>query len=203
LGLACGLAIVLAAGGLNAQEPLLADNPRLSLPRSRMDRPASAEAFLAAQAGIGGAFSRANDHFGYGGQIIFHPAAASSFLDALYDWNTALVLQGDYQEMFHSYRIRSGDLILRRYLRPAGAGGKSGSLLPFLGLGIGISQISFPLDAATATETNWAPLAEGGWEVHLQDGPLLLCRGQYRHYDRGGHNYSNWTVRAGVGLPLP
>lgn len=201
--LVCGLGMIPAAGRLAAQEVPGADNPRLSLPRSRLDRPQSAPVYLAAQAGIGGAFSGANDQFGYGGQIIFHPSAASSFLDVLYDWNTALVLQGDYQEMFHSYRIRSGDLLLRRYLRPAGNGGEGAALLPFFGLGIGISEISFPLAGSTATDTNWAPLAEAGWEAHLQGGPLLLCRAQYRHFDRGGNDYSNWSVRAGVGLPLP
>ena len=110
-----------------------------------------------------------------------------------------MVLQVDYQELFTSYRIQSGDLIFRRYLVDPDRSG----MLPFLGPGIGVSEVTFALDDDRGQENYWSLLAEFGVEMRLGNSLLLLGRGQYRLYDHNGHDYTNWSARVGLGTALP
>ncbi len=184
---------------------VLAEQPevssRLSLPRSHLGGDPMGSAFLVGRIGIGGGFSRANDQFGYGGAIVFHPDYARNFLDFLGDWNTGLVLQIDYQEMYTSYRIRSGDFILRKYLGTPQA--DRNCWLPYVGLGLGISEISFSAGAERGTNIGWAPLLGIGLEGTFKGQYLVEARGQYRQYKRHGYDYINWSVRLGLGIALP
>ncbi|MBU2500354.1 hypothetical protein KJ682_03385 [bacterium] len=196
------LVFILAPGpwtALRAQDDGV--NPRLALPRSHLGHDLDSPVFLVGQVGVGGAFSHANDQFGYGGAIIFHPGAAASFSNSLAGWNVAMVLQIDYQEMYTSYRIRSGDLLFRKYLQPADR--KGTRVLPFVGAGVGLSSVSFPVEDDRASETYWAPVAELGCEIVLADRYLVLLRGQYKHYTYHELDYINWSARFGLGTLLP
>ncbi len=176
-------------------------NPRLAPPRSHLGHDADSPVFLVGQVGVGGGFSHANDQFGYGGAVVFHPGAAASFSNNLASWNVGMVLQVDYQEMYTSYRIRSGDLVFRKYLKPADR--KGTRYLPFVGAGVGLSSVSFPTEDGRASETYWAPLAELGCEAVLADRYLVLLRGQFRYYTYHVRDYTNWSVRFGLGTLLP
>ena len=90
------------------------ENPRLSLPRSGLGLDPDCPVYLLGRVGAGGAFSNSNGQFGYGGAVVFHPGQAANFLEFLGQWNAGLVLQVDYQELYTHYRIRSGDLVVRR-----------------------------------------------------------------------------------------
>ncbi len=200
LGLVVGL-IMLGYGGHVVSAQDLGHNSRLSLPRSHLGLDPNSSAFLVGRIGIGGGFSTANNQFGYGGAVIFHPDYASNFLDFLAAWNTGLVLQVDYQEMYTHYRIRSGDLIFRKYL---------GTLTPtrtcwnpYVGLGLGMSEISFAAGTERGTSIGWAPLLGIGLEGSFKGRYLVEARGQYRQYKRHGFDYINWSVRIGLGLSLP
>lgn len=196
------------------QRGLVTDNPRLSPPRSGLGWNPDARAFLVGRIGTGGAFSNSNGQFGYGGAIVFSPDAGDQFLPFLRDWNSGLVLQVDYQELYTHYRVRSGDLLLRRYFsrrtNPTGAGepddGSAEAPLPVRSLyveaGIGMSEISFAAGEGRGTETGWAPVAavgmEWAWTRYLAE-----IRLQYRQYKRHGHDYINWSLRLGLGVPVP
>ncbi len=178
-----------------------AQNPRLSLPRSQLGFDPASPAYLVGYIGTGGAFSNSNGQFGYGGAVVFHPDLAANFLDFLRSWNTGLVLQVDYQELYTHYRIRSGDFILRHYFGDVGPQG--GGRSPYIGAGIGISEITFDGGEERGTEIGWAPLMSLGWETACGGRYLVDLRGQYRQYKRHGHDYIDWTLRLGLGLVLP
>ena len=99
--------------------------------------------------------------------------------------------------------IISGDVGLRHYLsdmRPV-SGGRSF----FLGLGLGVSHASWERqpDSPDGSADAFSFLAEGGLEWNLDPALVLIGKGQYRLYDRGGHNHSGWSIHLGFGLPFP
>ncbi len=177
------------------------ENPRLSLPRSHLGMDPNGPVYLVGRIGTGGGFSRDNGQFGYGGAVIFHPDYASNFLDFLRAWNSGLVFQVDYQEMYTHYRIRSGDLIVRHYLADPDRWPTAWS--PYVGIGIGISEISFSAGQERGTQTGWAPLLGVGMEGTFHRRYLVEIRAQYRQYKRHGYDYINWSARIGLGIPLP
>ncbi|MBD3222767.1 hypothetical protein GF314_16170 [bacterium] len=144
---------------------------------------------------------------GYTISAVLRPHRAADFYHLLYAWNTALVLQVDKQGGGPA-RILSGDLILRHYLSDMRA--NDGGRAFFFGLGAGLSHADWRTPAASAQGSPTvgsadAPtfLAEFGLEWNLDPALVLMGKGQYRLYDRDGHDLSGWTLQAGAGLPLP
>ncbi|MEZ4388433.1 MAG: hypothetical protein R3D98_12850 [Candidatus Krumholzibacteriia bacterium] len=137
---------------------------------------------------------------GYAVSAILRPHRAADFANALYAWNTALVLQVDKQGGGPA-TILSGDLIRRHYLDDMRdlAGGRAW----FVGLGAGISHASWVLPADSGAADAFSFLVEAGLEWNLDPALVLVGKGQYRLYNRGGHDLSGWSLQAGFGLPFP
>jgi len=172
-------------------------------PRSRIARPPPAG--VASQTAAGAPGQRADGDQarpGYSVSVIFRPHRAADFYNALYAWNTSLILQVDKQGGGPA-SILSGDVGLRHYLadmRPLAAG-----RAVFLGLAVGISHVEWSgrgPDASGAAD-NFSFLGETGCEWNLDPALVLVGKAQYRLYDRGGHNHSGWSLHLGAGFPLP
>ncbi len=139
---------------------------------------------------------------GHSVSVIFRPHRAADFQRSLYAWNTALVLQVEKQGDEAASTI-SADIVLRRYvsdMRPREAGRSA-----FVGLGAGISRGAWPArgERPGGAVENFSFLVEAGLERNLSRTLVLLGKGQYRLFDRGGHDHSGWSVHLGAGLPLP
>jgi len=143
----------------------------------------------------------------YAFNAVMRPHRAADFYHPFFAWNNALVLQVDKQGGGPA-SIRSADMIMRHYLsdmRPLDAGRSL-----FLGLGAGISHAKWALPV---TEQGVNPghgsadaftfLVEFGLEWNLDPALVLVGKGQYRLYNRGGHDISGWSLQAGAGLPFP
>jgi hypothetical protein len=179
-----------------------------ALAQSHLDRPHGPGVGYLVVTGGGGQLNDGDQaRPGYTVSAILRPHRAADFYHSLYAWNTALVLQVDKQGGGPA-TILSGDLILRHYLadmRPL-AGGRSW----FFGLGAGLSHVDWIIPAASPQESptsgsadNPSFLAEIGLEWNLDPALVLMGKGQYRLYDRDGHDLSGWSLQAGAGLPLP
>ena len=172
-------------------------------PRSRIQRPpVKGPTFITASIATGKLADGDQVRPGYSFSVIFQPHRAADFFNALYAWNTGLILQVDKQGG-GSATIISGDIILRRYLadmRPV-EGGRSF----FLGLGAGISHVDWSdqPDTPDGSGDGFSFLVETGLEWNLDPALVLVGKGQYRLYDRGGHNHSGWSLHLGFGLPFP
>ncbi len=206
---AAPLAAVVLLGGLVA--PAAADgDPDAGTapvpggaPFVRLQRPPGPGPAYVTACGGGGSLADGDQaRPGYSLAVVFRPHRAADFHHPLYAWNTGLVLQIDRQGGGPATLI-SGDAILRRYLadmRPADAGRAA-----FVGLGAGISHASWSdqPDSADGSADGFSFLVEVGVEWNLDRALVLTGKGQYRLYDRGGHDLSGWSLHGGVGLPLP
>jgi hypothetical protein len=190
------------AGAASAAEPRLTDgNDRLSRPRSHLHRSYDGPVFVFAQLGAGGSFQHDNLQYGYGGGIVFRPGSAAHFLDRLYDLDTGLVLQGDYQKVAADARLLSADGILRHYLDDR-AVGESVEVRPFIGAGLGATDARIPASEGGGRDRYFSWLIEGGQEWVIDGRYLVLVRGQFRRYSHDGHNFSGWSLRVAGGIPL-
>ena len=172
-------------------------------PQSRLQRPpGKGPTYITASLGAGKVADGDQVRMGHRLAVVFRPHRAADFLHGLYAWNTALVLQAEKQGG-GTAEIVSGDLVLRRYLadmRPVDAGRSF-----FLGLGGGISHVAWNSqpDSPDGSADNFSFLVEAGLEWNFDRALVLVGKGQYRLYDRGGHNHSGWSMHAGFGLPFP
>ncbi len=201
--LLCGLILVslMVGRGVLAQTSSVPENPRLSLPRGVLNQPLDDPIFLVGFLGLGGGLDYDQGQLGYGGAILFRPGSASRFLAPLYDWRTALLLQADYQKVSGENRIFSGDLVLRRYLDSLDELQVGAS--PFMGAGLGASEVELPAGAGARFQKGWSFLLEIGQEWTIRQKSLAFVKAQYRHYRNEGYNFSTWSVQAGLGLALP
>lgn len=171
--------------------------------RSHLQRPPGlGPTYVTASAGGGSLADGDQLRPGYSLAVVFRPHRAADFHHPLYAWNTGLVLQIDRQGGGPA-TIISGDAILRRYLadmRPRDAGRAA-----FLGLGAGISNARWEgrPDRPDGSADGFSFLVEVGLEWNLDRALVLTGKGQYRLYDRGGHDLSGWSLHGGVGLPFP
>jgi opacity protein-like surface antigen len=172
-------------------------------PRSRLQRPpGKGPTYITASLGAGKLADGDQVRMGHRVAVVFRPHRAADFLHGLYAANMGLVLQAEKQGG-GTAEIASGDLVLRRYLgdmRPVDAG-----RAVFLGLGAGISHVAWrdQPDSADGSADNFSFLVEAGLEWNFDRTLVLVGKGQYRLYDRGGHNHSGWSLHAGFGLPFP
>jgi hypothetical protein len=184
-----------------AWNPDLEASPRLAPPRATLGQPFAAPVFLGAYGQLGGGFDHDQGQPGGGAIILFRPGSAVYFLDFLYDWNCSLVLQADYQKVSADSRILSGDLILRRHWRDMRS--QETRVSPFLGAGIGGSEVTLPPGTGSSADQYWSLVVEFGQEwIHRQD-YLVFVKGQLRHYSYGGQDFSTWSFQVGAGIPLP
>jgi hypothetical protein len=201
-------AAVLPAGG-GASAAAAGDTAADSAPTPggapfvRLQRPPGPGPAYVTACGGGGSLAAGDQaRPGYSLAVVFRPHRAADFHHPLYAWNTGLVLQIDRQGGGPATLI-SGDAILRRYLadmRPRDAGRAA-----FVGLGAGISHASWQdqPDSPDGSADGFSFLLEVGVEWNLDRALVLTGKGQYRLYDRGGHDLSGWSLHGGVGLPLP
>ena len=174
---------------------------RLEPPRSTLGQPFDAPAFLAVYGQLGGGLEFEQGQLGCGTLLVFRPGQANRFFNFLYDWNSALVCQIDYQKVAADLRILSGDLVIRRYFQDMRD--PATKVAPFLGAGIGASDVVLPPGAGKSRDRYWSGLIEFGQEWNLRGGNLLFVKGQFRYYDHGGYNYSTWSFQVGAGIPVP
>ncbi len=193
------LLLMLMASVVQAQ--IAENNPRLSMPNSRLNRPYDAPVFITGHLGFGGSFQYGHGQLNYGGSFIFRPGSSANFFDFLQKLNSAMVLQLDYQELAPESRMFSGDLILRRYL--AEGGGDGAEVLPFLGLGICATDVIMPAGSGIGNSRYWSWLMEAGQEWYFKPDFVLVGRAQYRHFSYGEAFVSSWTVSVAVGIPVP
>ncbi len=194
------------AGSLSAGPGWL-DGPRparaSSRPRSAIGRPLGpGPIFLAGTISVGG--TKKYDLFrqGYGATLIFRPLAAADFLGMLYDWNAAMVLQAEYRSVDEERRLLSGDFVLRFYADDMRLHAQGAS--PFVGLGIGGTEITFPNESGASNSETWfSMLMEAGYEISPGPGWVIAAKGQWRRYRHNGHDFSGWTAQLGVGIPVP
>lgn len=173
-------------------------NPRLALPHSNLDLPLQAPVFVAGHVALAAGGAIESLQKGGGAVFLFRPGAADRFLDFLYGWNSAMVLQAEYHRVNGHQRILSGDLIIRRYLSDFSAPAPRKSY--FAGAGIGASEVTL---AVGGYETGWEFLAEAGQEWNLDHSLLAYWQLQYRSYRNNGHDFSHWSLKLGAGIPLP
>jgi hypothetical protein len=174
-----------------------------SRPRSTIGRPLGAgPIFLVGTLSVGG--TKKYDLFrqGCGASFIFRPLAAADFLGMLYDWNAAMVLQAEYRSVARDRRLLSGDFLLRFYVDDMRLHAQGAS--PFVGLGIGGTEITFPNESgASGSETWFSMLMEAGYEASPSAGWVITAKAQWRRYRHNDHDYSGWSAQLGVGIPVP
>ncbi len=172
-------------------------------PASHIQRPyGKGVTFITVAAGSGRLADGDQWRPGYSIDVVFRPHRAADFYNSLFAWNTGLVLQVDKQGGGPA-SILSGDMVLRHYLadmRPWNARRSA-----FFGLGAGISHVEWRRQGSTpdGSGDNISFLAEFGLEWNLDPALVLVGKGQYRLYDRGGHDHSGWSLHLGAGFPLP
>lgn len=195
------LVAVLVAGPAGAGPATDGGSRRLAAPESRLGRAEGEPPFICGHLALGGAFEHGNGQVGYGGAVIFRPAAAADFLDFLYGWNCGLVLQADRLALGDGGRVLSADLLLRHYLSERGD--SDTSVLPFFGGGVGASSAWPGPDGDAPGLKYWSLVLEGGQEWRYARGHLLVVKGQLRLLRQDGVDWTTWSVLAGLGLPFP
>ncbi|RKZ17298.1 hypothetical protein DRQ50_05160 [bacterium] len=201
--LSVALMVMGTAGVSYGQESLADNSPRLALPRSKVDEPFDAPVLVGLYLAGGGGLETDQGplELGYGGQIVMRPGTAVSFLDFLYDWNTGLVLQVDYQELSDTDTVLSGDGILRYYFSDRGRNDTEVRL--FAGLGVGASSFSVPGTDGKAKENYWSAVVEVGQEWLVEAKWMFFLRAQYRVNLRRHSHWGAVSLQAGAGVPWP
>lgn len=194
------LVLMLLVAG-TAQGQITENNSRLSLPNSRLHRPYDAPIFITGHVGIGGGFKYSPGEINYGASFIFRPGSSANFFDFLQKLKSAMVLQLDYQQLTETTRMVSGDLILRRYLNDRGD--KETEVLPFIGLGVGASDVTLTAAEGGGSSRYWSGVVEVGQEWFFRPNFVVVARGQYRLYSHGEAQVSTWSVSGAVGIPVP
>ncbi|MHB8080420.1 MAG: hypothetical protein ACYDIE_14350 [Candidatus Krumholzibacteriia bacterium] len=172
-------------------------------PRSALRRPDTPGAvFVAGHLSVGGTLEHDFLRAGGGASLIFRPNAAADLFSPLYDWNTALVLQGDWRSISRDRRLFGLAMLLRRYVRDRRVEVVGSS--PFLGIGLGGGEGTFPAaDPAAAGVRSWLWLAEAGWETSPNATSLFFARIQWHIWQRGPLDYTGWSLQFGAGVPIP
>jgi len=151
--------------------------------------------------GVGGSFQFEHGKANYGGSFIFRPGSSANFFDFLSKLNSAMVLRLDYQALDSDSRNLSADLIVRHYFENRGTA--ETEVLPFLGLGLGASDMNLPAGSGATDSRYWSYLAEAGQEWFFRPNFVVVARIQYRLFNYGDVFVSTWAVSGAVGIPVP
>lgn len=176
-------------------------NRRLAMPAGHLGRAEAEPPYICLHGAFGASFSGAQGQPGYGGSVVFLPPAASGFLDLLYDWNTGVVLQYDRLGLADGGHVRSCDLVFRHYFSGRQRG--RAQVQPFAGAGLGVSSVSSATWDLASLPNDWSWVLEGGQEWRTGRGRLLFVKAQIRLLNVDGHDFSRWSLLAGLGLPFP
>jgi hypothetical protein len=176
-------------------------NRRLAMPAGHLGRSEAEPPYICVHGAFGASFSGAQGQPGYGGSFVFLPPAASGFLDLLYDWNTGVVLQYDWLGLAGSGHVRSCDLVFRHYFSGRQRG--RAQVQPFAGAGLGVSSVTVSTGDLANLPNDWSWVLEGGQEWRTVRGRLLFVKAQVRLLNVDGHDFSRWSLLAGIGLPFP
>ncbi len=182
--------------------------------RSALDRPDRPSPPLIAIGPTLGS-SVAHDHalsWGFAGSILFQPAAASEFLGPLWDWNTGMILEGEWRRLDSGRDLLTADMVLRRYAVNMRDGTTGTSL--FVGAGGGLAMIGYPITVAAADSNSVAQTKPGhnmlgslifemGYEYRPQPTMVLIAKAQWRNAIEKPYDYSHWTFHTLVGFPIP
>jgi len=169
---------------------------------SALDRPdGRGPIFLLGSISVGGTKNYEAMAPGFGVTILFRPQAAANFLNFLYRWNSAMVLQADYRRVASDRRLLAADFIIRRYLADMKEDVVGTSY--FVGLGLGGAEVTFPVGNSSSSEIWYSYLVEIGSEKSPSEGLVFLLKGQWRQYNHAGRDYSGWSIHFGVGITLP
>ena len=198
----CGLFLVraLLPGPVLAQSSSAPTSSRLALPRTTLNQPVDDHIFLAGFGALGGGLEFKQGQIGYGGVVVFRPGRATRFFSALYDWRASFLIQADYQKLSATSRIFSGDFVIRHYFRDLETLNRSSS--PFLGFGVGASEVELPAGGEDRFQKTWSWLLELGQEWTIQDRYLVFAKGQYRRCKEDGYDFTSWSFQAGAGIDL-
>ena len=182
--------------------------------RSALDRPDRPDpTLIAVGPTLGASFS--HEHalsWGFAGSILFRPAAASEFLGPLYDWNTGLILEGEWRRLAPKRDLLTADVVLRRYAVDMRDGVIGTSL--FVGAGGGLALIGYPVTTAAADATSSPRVTRGenllgsllfevGYEHRPATNLVLISKVQWRNAIEKPFDYSHWSIHALVGIPVP
>ena len=171
------------------------------MPRSHLSAPYDPATFLGIYGQVGGGLSYDQGQMGGGAFIMFRPARAAEFLPFLYDWNCSLLLQADWQRVAPESRLKSADLVMRRYLGEMRGSGRK--VAPFLGFGVGASSALKAPGQSPRQDKYWSWLVEAGQEWNMDGRYLVFFKLQFRRFSRPDFPFSTWSAAAGVALPTP
>ncbi len=196
--------LLMSSMGMAKDDPQFSEwgrSERLANPGSSLGEPFTAPIYFGAHVSFGGAFEYDLGNTGYGLEFIMRPGAAVKYLDFLYRKNIGVVLQADYLNVAQNRRILSGDFVLRKYFTDMRY--PQGKVAPFIGLGVGASEITLQPPEGNGIDKYWSGVFEVGQEWNLGHKFILYSKFQYRYYNYHDVNYSNWSLAAGAGLPWP
>ena len=185
--------------------------------RSALDRPDHLNPIsIAAGPTLGGTPDWGSGSFGFDASILFPPDRAAMFSPSLYHWNAGIVLDMEWRPVAEGRSSMTADVIVRKYLAARGGAG-AGAVL-FAGLGGGRMLAAYPAvveadpsGGAVPSETTtvpadqrwWSVVFEIGYETEPARGVLITAAGRWRSYVQRPLDYSAWTVRLQVGIPIP
>ncbi len=187
---------------------------------SALDRPDEpGPVYVSVGPTYGGSPDYAPVTWGFAGSLLFRPDRAVDFFEPLYHANTAMVVETEWHRVTDDRTIRTGDIVLRKYLGETGRHLRSPVL--FAGLGGGIARVTYPVepdttgnsgeepvDPATLVTTiedlRWLSLVvEFGYESEPWPDVVLTAKGQWRSFVKRPIDYSGWAFHVLVGVPVP
>jgi len=178
-------------------------------PSSEVTRPIEpGPVFVVGSVSLGGTLRYDFFQPGCGASLIFRPNAAADFYRPLYDWNTALVLEGQVRHVSVDRRNFTVAVLLRRYVRDLRGQGAGES--PFVAAGVGGGEVTFPVSggdqasgAAGGKQTAFTYLVEAGYELSPTASCVFVIKAQWQVWRHGGRDYSGWALHLGAGIPVP
>lgn len=188
-----------------APMPVSAGDPASAL--ARPDRPGPV--MVAVGPTLGWAPGVTPARWGLAGTVVMPPDAAARFVGRLHDWNTALVLGGEWRRIDSDRTLTAFDVGLRRYLGDP----QQGRAVLFAGAAVGIGTADYVTASAPDDTSGAAPapatdrlgtfLLETGYELRPSRSVVLSAKVRWRNAVLRPEDFSNWSVHLDVGVPLP
>jgi len=185
--------------------------------RSSLARPdRTPEPWLLAGPSIGGSPDGDPLTLGASVAVLLPPAAASELFTPCHDWNSGIVLRGEYRDIAPHRNLVVLDCGLRRFVDDADR--DDGRPLLFAGVAAGIALASYPVGGGTSVDSTGATVTvpprhaeerfftasvEFGYQWRPLPKVLLSVSAQWRSYIHRPRDYSGWSVHLLAGVPVP